>query len=167
MVGLAVTCVAGNLHAENRVTNQVGEYSFSMPEGYGMPQEAAGTSVTIKKDNVLSTMVPTVTMSIVPLDSALDQYDQLINTLKRARYNRKASMRLLRKTSLKTSRGIPGWELSYTQPEKSGKEAVVMHILLDRDTEHMLLIEGTALQDSRTDFAITCDQLINSIEYGQ
>ncbi len=164
--GMLAGGMASIVQAELRITNEPGGYSFVVPDEYGMPQEASGTSVTLTKNNILSALVPNITISVVSIDEALEHYDQCLRVLKRARYNRAAGMRLLKKSSLKTSRGIPGWELSYLQLDKSGNPTVTMYVLLDRDTGHMLQITGTALQENRTDFALVCDDLINSVEYG-
>lgn len=163
--GLIFLGTALDLQAENRVTNDAGRYSFSVPDGYRFTPAENGTGMKLQKENVLSAQAPLIEMIITAQDVALNQYEQLLNQLKRARYSKNAGMRLLKKSSLKTSRGIPGWELHYLKTDKSGTRSVNLLILLDRDTEHMLQITGSALYDSRDDFAITCDQLLNSLEY--
>ena len=163
--GLIFLGTALNLQAENRVTSEAGRYSFAVPDSYRSTPAENGTGMTLQKENVLSAQAPVIEMTIVALDTALGQYEQLVNQLKRARYNRNAGMRLLKRSSLKTSRGIPGWELHYLKTDKSGTRTVNVLILLDRDTENMLQITGSALYENRADFAITCDQLLNSLEY--
>ncbi|MDD2236324.1 MAG: hypothetical protein PHG65_03850, partial [Kiritimatiellae bacterium] len=140
--GIVLMCGV-RTEAQTRITNAPGAYSFEMPEGFFMPQEAAGTAVTLKKQNVLSSMVPTITMSIVPLEDALQQYEEREADLRRARYDRTSGMRLLRKSSLKTKRDIPGWELTCLKNDHSGKPAYVIFALLDRDAENMLIVTGS------------------------
>ena len=152
---------------QERITNEPGGYSFEMPEGFFMPQEAAGTAVTLKKKNVLSSVIPTITMSIVPLEDALKRYEEREADLRRARYSRTSGMRLLRKSSLNTKRDIPGWEMTSLQNDHSGKPAYVIFALLDRDAENMLMITGSTLLENRVEFALLYDALINSIEYGK
>lgn len=160
-----ILCAQG-VYAQERMTNEAGAYSYEVPPGFAELQEASGSAVTLKQQNVLSASVPTITMSVLSTDDALQRYEDLDARLKRARYSRQSSVRLLKRKSLKTTREIPGWELTWLEPNASGSLVYSIFTLLDRDNEHMLLISGNTLLENRPEFALLYDALVNSVEYG-
>jgi hypothetical protein len=158
--------IYGAFSAE-KMTNEQGQFSFTVPNGFVTEQLSEGRGVTLTSASTLSSFVPKISMREVSQEEALEAYGEVMNRIQSERQRRRPRMRLLKKQSILNSNQIPGWELSYLNHEDalSSKDIPVARyfILLDYENGRMLQINGIAPFEARSEFGLLCDRLVNSV----
>ncbi len=155
-------------YSAERITSDVGRFSFVTPTGYIPDVNESSGDVVLNDGETLSRFVANIKVEVLPADDALDGYDRVEDDLQRDRYALRPKMRLLSSNSLRTAQGVDGWELSYfthksTLSVKNMRILVCLYLLQFTEDE-MIQIIGMAPYDVRNDFNMICDEFVNALE---